>query len=113
MYSVLKFQAPFERLKEYITSPDARLYKAIITQAIIDATNTSSAPQARAIERSAKNWIFGNGEHFQMVSYLANSEPTFIIKLTKEAIKLNHRKKQLCDEIPRNQELPKQLARAM
>ena len=109
MYSVLKFQAPFERLKDYISSPEVRLYKSILTQAIIDATNTSSSPQARAIERSAKNWIFGNGEDFQTVSYLANSEPTFIIKLTKEAIKLNHKNKQLGNETQENRILEKRL----
>jgi len=37
MYGVIKFQAPFERLKEYDYSPEVRLYKAILTQAIIDA----------------------------------------------------------------------------
>lgn len=92
MYRVLKFQAPFERLKQYVAIPEIRLYKSIITQAIIDATNTSSDPEAKALERDAKNWIFGNEEHFQMISYLSNSEPTFIIKLTKEAIKLNQKK---------------------
>jgi hypothetical protein len=35
MYHVMKFQAPFERLKEYNSSPEIILYKAIITQAII------------------------------------------------------------------------------
>ena len=37
--NVIKFQSPFERLKLYTTSPDVTLRKAIITQAIIDATN--------------------------------------------------------------------------
>ena len=41
MYNVIKFQAPFERLKQYNASSEIILYKAIITQAIIDATYTN------------------------------------------------------------------------
>jgi hypothetical protein len=55
MYHVMKFQAPFERLKEYNSSPEIILYKAIITQAIIDATNISNAPRAKTLETDAKN----------------------------------------------------------
>ncbi len=50
MYHVMKFQAPFERLKEYSPSPEIILYKAIITQAIIDATNISDEHRAKILE---------------------------------------------------------------
>jgi hypothetical protein len=30
MYGVIKFQAPFESLKEFDYSPEVRLYKAIL-----------------------------------------------------------------------------------
>ena len=88
----MKFQAPFERLKDYTTSPEVSLYKAIITQAIIDATNTSILPQPKTLEKEAKNWIFGKSEYFQRICYLAGIEPDFVVKITQEAIRLNHRK---------------------
>ena len=92
MYSVIKFQSPFERLKQYNSSSEIILYKAIITQAIIDATNTSDAPKARAMEQDAKTWIFGNSDYFQKICYMAEIEPGFVVKITKEAIKLNCKK---------------------
>ena len=92
MYNVMKFQAPFERLKEYSPSPEIILYKAIITQAIIDATNISEDPRAKTIEQDAKKWIFSNSDYFQKICYTAGIEPSFVIKINKEAIKLNHKK---------------------
>jgi hypothetical protein len=92
MYNVIKFQAPFERLKQYNSSSEIILYKAIITQAIIDATNISTAPRARAMELDAKEWIFGNSDYFQKICHMARIEPGFVIKITKEAIKLNCQK---------------------
>lgn len=49
MYNVIKFQAPFERLKYYNSSPEVSLYKSIITQAIIDATNILDTAIAKII----------------------------------------------------------------
>lgn len=95
MYNVMKFQAPFERLKDYNLSPEVSLHKAIITQAIIDATNASSLPKARALEKEAKDWIFGKGDYFQKICHIAGIEPDFVIKITKEAIRLNHKKFEL------------------
>lgn len=90
----MKFQAPFERIKEYNSSPEVSLYKAVITQAIIDATNTSLMPEAKSIERDAKRWIFGNDEYFQKICHMAGIDPGFVIKITQEAIRLNHTKRE-------------------
>lgn len=92
MYNVIKFQAPFERLKQYNFSSETMLYKAVITQAVIDATNISKMPRDRLMEKDAKNWILGNGDYFQKICYLAGIEPGFVIKITKEAINLNYAK---------------------
>ena len=89
MYNVMKFQAPFERIKEYNTSSEVSLYKAIITQAIIDATNVSSTISAKTIEKEAKNWLFSNSNYFHEICYRAEMEPAFVIKIAKEAIELN------------------------
>jgi hypothetical protein len=93
IYGVIKFQAPFERLKEYDYSPEVRLYKAILTQAMIDASNVSDSPEAKKYEIEAKTWIFGNSAYFQEVCHNAEINPDFMIQITKEAIKLNSRKR--------------------
>lgn len=93
IYGVIKFQAPFERLKEYDYSPEVRLYKAILTQALIDASNISSSPEAKKHELEAKNWIFGNSDYFKEVCYNAEISPDFMRQITKEAIRLNSVKK--------------------
>ncbi|WP_316354121.1 hypothetical protein [Candidatus Trichorickettsia mobilis] len=89
MSNVIKSQAPFERLKSYEASPDISLRKAIITQAIIDATNTSNLREAKKLEMEAKAWIFGGSEYFQELCIEAGIEPSFVIKLAKKIIKLH------------------------
>lgn len=46
-YSVIKFQAPFEISKEYDLLPEVRLYKAFITQVIIDVSNIFDTPPSK------------------------------------------------------------------
>ena len=50
----IKFQSPFERLKLFQSSCDVALRKAIITQAIIDASNISDNRYAVKLEKEAK-----------------------------------------------------------
>lgn len=92
MSNVIKFQAPFERLKLFDTSPDVNLRKAIITQAIIDASNISDDKIAKRRELEAKAWIFGNDEYFKSICLEANIEASLVVKITKQIIKL-HRSK--------------------
>ena len=92
MSNVIKFQAPFERLKLFDNSPDVNLRKAIITQAIIDASNISEDRKAKKLEREAKNWIFGCGEYFKNICAEACMEPQYVIKLAKQIIKLHRLK---------------------
>ena len=93
IYGVIKFQAPFERLKEYDYSAEVRLYKAILTQALIDASNISSSSEAKRYELEAKNWVFGDSNYFKEVCYNAEINPDFMRQITKEAIRLNSVKK--------------------
>lgn len=86
---VIKFQAPFEKMKEFNFSPEVKLFKSIILQAIIDASNTSSTRKARKIELEAKNWLFGKSEYFKDVCYRANSTPDEVAKTAKAVIELN------------------------
>ena len=88
-YSVIKFQAPFERLKEYDLMPEVRLYKAIITQAIIDVSNTSNTATSKKIELEAKNWLFGDSSHFKDICNKADLSPEKVVKMARDAIEMN------------------------
>lgn len=88
MYNVLKFQSPFERLKLYNDNPEVSLCKAIITQAIIDATSISVDIESRKERLEALWWIFGDSTEFLEICDGAQLEPHFVRKLTVEAIKL-------------------------
>ncbi|WP_341756612.1 MULTISPECIES: hypothetical protein [unclassified Candidatus Tisiphia] len=90
--NVIKFPSPFERLKSYTNSPDVILRKAIITQAIIDATNISEFRIAKKLEQEAKSWIFGGGESFKAICMEGEIEPSFVVRVTKEIIKLHKSK---------------------
>lgn len=92
MNYVIKFQAPFERLKTFSDNPDILLRRAIILQAIIDASNISAASEAKKYEHEARIWIFSNSNYFHRICYEARLEPDFVIKIAKEVIKLNKKK---------------------
>ena len=89
MNHVIKFQAPFERLKVYNNSPYVSLFKAIITQAIIDATNVCDSKTAKKMELEAKKWIFNGGEYFSQVCLWAEIEPSCVVKITKQLIEIH------------------------
>lgn len=88
MYSVLKFQSPFERLKQYSNKPEVNLCKAIITQAIIDSTCVSNDLDSRRDRLEALEWIFGESNEFKEICDGAQLESSYVRKLTKEAIRL-------------------------
>jgi hypothetical protein len=98
MYNVIKFQAPFERIKLNCPIPEANLIRAIITQAVIDASNVSDVPSIKKQTLDARNWIFGGEGHedFVEMCLAIGLEPSFIARFTKEAIK-DHQKK--CKQI--------------
>lgn len=89
-YGVIKFQAPFEKMKDYDLTPEVRLYKAIIIQAIIDASNNSYESEARKAEIDAKIWLFGNSSDFYRTCFYADISPDHVMKIAKELIRLNN-----------------------
>jgi hypothetical protein len=92
MTSVLKPQAPFERLKLSNTNPEVALKKAVILQAIIDASNTSASKSAIKSAKSATKWLFGNSEGFLETCSDAEMDPDFLIKVAKQLIELQSKK---------------------
>ena len=76
-------------MKDYNLNPEVRLYKSIIIQAIIDASNISEDSYAKKIELDAKAWLFGESKDFQEICFRAGLEPCYVIKIAKKIIRLN------------------------
>lgn len=92
MSNVIKFQAPFEKLKLYHTSPDINLRRSIILQAIIDSTNTDENKEAKKFEEEAKNWIFHDqNSSFKRICLEAGIEADFIRNIARELISWHHK----------------------
>lgn len=88
MKNVITFYAPYERIKEYASSPENGLHRSTIIQAITDITIISLKAKDVIIQQNAHRWFFDNGPDFQMVCDLADMEPNFVIKLAERALEL-------------------------
>jgi hypothetical protein len=60
MVKIVQLQAPFERLKMYNDIPEVALQKAIILQAIKDATSSSKSQRDIENKLIAREWIYCN-----------------------------------------------------
>jgi hypothetical protein len=89
-YGVIKFQTPFEKMKDYDLKAEVRLFKSIILQAIIDASNILENVRSQKIELEAKNWLFGKSEDFYETCFRAEIEPDYVIKTARKVIRLNY-----------------------
>ena len=89
---VIKFQAPFEKIKELNCIKEVKLYKSIILQAIIDASNNSDNEAAVKLENNAKEWLFTDSEWLTNVCNKANLEVSFVRKIAQRIINFNTNK---------------------
>jgi hypothetical protein len=86
---VIKIQCPFERIKKYNATPESALYKAVIMQMIIDASNISQDPKACRNEKRAKAWLFTNNEDFSVVCTMAGIEKQVVTTFAKALIAMH------------------------
>jgi hypothetical protein len=89
---VIKIQCPFERIKKYNANPEAGLYKAVIMQMIIDASNSSNDPKACRNEKRAKAWLFAGGDDFDSICVMAGIKPNIVQIFAKTLIAMHHDK---------------------
>lgn len=89
---VIKFQSPFEKIKELNCFKEVKLYKSIILQAIIDASNNSQNDAAVKLENNAKAWLFNDSEWLTIVCNKANLEVSFVRKIAQRIINFNKNK---------------------
>jgi hypothetical protein len=94
MTFVIKPQAPFERLKIANTCPEVALRKAIILQAIIDASDISYSKSTLKTTIKARQWLFGNSKGFRESCYDANLDPDFVAKIASQIIEQHEQDQQ-------------------
>lgn len=87
MVNVIKFRTPFEGIKSNGLLPEITLWKAVIKQAMIDATNTSETKEAKKLGQEAKEWIFGEDENFKQMCFEVDIEPSWVIRSVQNLIK--------------------------
>lgn len=88
--NVIKLQCPFERIKKYEPIGEKSLYRAVILQMIIDASNLSEERRAKRLENEAKNWLFGENAEFIEICKRAELMPRHVRKLAQNLIELHH-----------------------
>lgn len=96
---VIKIQCPFERIKKYNANPEAGLYKAVIMQMIIDASNSSNDPKACRNEKRAKAWLFAGGDDFETICVMAGIKPNIVQIFARTLIAMHHEKLKIGSKI--------------
>lgn len=84
---VIRLQAPFEKIKANTDDPIERLYRAVIMQMIIDASNKSDKQELVKNERDAKKWLFEENENFDFVCFSAKMDKNIVRQIAKRIIK--------------------------
>jgi hypothetical protein len=72
--------------KEAEISGEVALWRAVITQALMDAGSNSNKSEARSARAHAISWLGGDSDDFNEVCELANLTPEYVRKKAKEAI---------------------------
>ena len=83
---VIKLQSPFERIKKYSTCPEVNLYRAVIMQLVIDATNISKESSNVKNEQHAKELLFEESEDFAILCDNADLNKKEVRELAKKLI---------------------------
>lgn len=93
MSSVIKLQAPFERLKLATGCPEVALCRAIILQAIVDASSPEPSQEAEVCTREAIEWLFNDSRHLEEICMGAELEVGFVREVAEKMITFNRDKK--------------------
>ncbi|MFN5351136.1 MAG: hypothetical protein ACK5BE_00765 [Alphaproteobacteria bacterium] len=68
------------------TSPETALWRAVITQALMDAGSSSKKQEMNYSRYHAKSWLQGDSKDFELVCDLAGLNPYYVSKNSKKAI---------------------------
>ncbi|MFO1241901.1 MAG: hypothetical protein U1E36_01660 [Rickettsiales bacterium] len=68
------------------TAGEESMWRAVIVQALMDASSLSRKPENQFHKREALIWLRGTSEDFHRVCHFAGFEPSFVRQLVKEAL---------------------------
>lgn len=79
------------------------MWRAVITQALMDAASNSKKRENLKAKREAKNWLLGESEDFLDICCLADLNPDYVKKkarlaLARNCVWRNDRKKKVLEE---------------
>lgn len=65
------------------------MWRAVITQALMDASSNSKKPENLKARREARNWLRGNNEDFLYICELADMDPQYVRRKARLALARN------------------------
>lgn len=65
---------------------EAALWRAVITQALMDASSHSSKKEAQYDKEAAQRWLLDNKDDFITVCQHGNLDPQYVRKMAKKAL---------------------------
>ena len=68
------------------TGGEQAVWKAVITQALMDAASNSHKSEAKKAKREALEWLQGDSDDFHTVCEHAGLEPSFVIRRVQAAL---------------------------
>lgn len=70
-----------------LTDAEVAMWKAVITQALMDAGNKSAKMEAKQEKRHAIEWLLSNSDDFIIVCLNANLDPSYVRQKARCAVK--------------------------
>jgi len=68
------------------TRGEQAMWRAVITQALMDAASNSKKPEALYFKGEALHWLLEGGQDFSTVCYYAGLEPDYVRRMAKQAL---------------------------
>lgn len=80
------FASSQSRIQGSFADHEPGLWRAVITQALMDAANASSKSQARRSRADARAWLLGQGTDFELVCDNAGLDPDYVRSRARRAL---------------------------
>jgi hypothetical protein len=81
--------SPHQRTNGSFADHEPSLWRAVITQALMDAASQSRKSEARRTREDALRWLFSDSSDFEAVCDNAGFDPSYIRRRVKEALARN------------------------
>ncbi len=85
-FTTVTLSAYHQRTVGSFADHEPGLWRAVITQALMDASNDSRKSEARRSRDDALKWLLNNDRDFEVVCDNAGFEPGYVRKRAKEAL---------------------------